>query len=157
MNITQKLLAETVRRFGSKRGEWPLWRRFFLSLFIAFNHSCRQDWLAVQREVNPADTEFLQRYSGGLEEIAVSDGLQRRLQAIAARPQQGVTQSRLPLEATKHIPFWQLSFASAMASAILGVAIGAGGYVDEFSDPDVSYMEISMAYDVSDWLAEGSQ
>ncbi len=155
MNITQKFLAKTVQRFGSERSEWPLWSRFWLGLFIALNHDCRQDWQALQRKVNSADTEFVQRYLNGVEELAVSDGLQRRLQAIAARPQQAVAQS--PAQLAKHVSFWKLSFASAMASAILGVVIGAGGYVDEFSDPDVSYMEISMAYDVSDWLAEGSQ
>jgi hypothetical protein len=156
VNISQKLLASTVHGFGAERSMWPRWRRFLLGLFIALNRPCRQDWQALENSARVADAVLTQRYVTAVDELAVSDAMSKRLQAISARPQYRASLSQTPI-VSKPIPFWSLSFASAMASAILGVVIGAGGYVDEFSDPSVAYMEISMAYDVSDWLAEGSQ
>ncbi len=149
----QKFLANTLRNFGSNRNTWPRWRQFLLSICIALSDACRQDWQAAQRKVNAADTALAQTYVDGIAELTVSSVMTRRLHTITAQPQcrTGLASESGVMKAK--MPFWQISCASAMASAVLGVALGAGGYVAEFTDSDVAYLETSMTYEVSDWLA----
>ena len=151
MNLAQNLLVNTVQRFGNVRGAWPLWRRFLLGIFTMFDRACRQESNGVLSKA-AGDSTLCKHYVEGVAELAVSDAMQRRLQAITAIPQQSRSRGK-----AGGFPFWQISFASAMASALLGVVLGAGGYVDEFSDTDSVYLEASMTYEVSDWLAGDAQ
>ncbi|AMO69201.1 hypothetical protein DOK_06607 [gamma proteobacterium BDW918] len=153
MNIMQKFLANTLRNFGSNRNTWPRWRQFLLSICTALSDACRQDWQAAQSKVNAADTALAQTYIDGVAELAVSSAMARRLHKITAQPQCRAELASEPGVMKTKMPFWQIGFASAMASAVLGVALGAGGYVAELSDFDAAYLETSMTYEVSDWLA----
>ncbi|WP_320837897.1 hypothetical protein [Zhongshania sp.] len=157
MNIMQKFLANTLRNFGSNRDTWPRWRQVMFGICTALNDACRQDWQAAQRKVNAADTVLAQTYVDGIAELAVSSAMARRLHTITAQPQCRAGLASEPGVIKAKMPFWQISFASAMASAVLGVALGAGGYVPELSDTDVAYLETSMTYEVSDWLAGDTQ
>ena len=147
MNIMQKFLTNTLRNFGSNRNTWPRWRQFLLSICTALSDACRQDWQAAQSKVNAADTALAQTYIDGVAELAVSSAMARRLHTITAQPQCRAELASEPGVMKTKMPFWQISFA------VLGVALGAGGYVAELSDTDVAYLETSMTYEVSDWLA----
>lgn len=156
MNRMQLFLANTMQRYGRDRLAWPLWRRCLLSVFSLLNLACRQDWQAAQDQVNASDTAFRQAYNDGVAELDVSSALARRLNTITAQAQYGNAAQSGQQYYERELRFWQISFASAMASAMLGVVIGAGGYVEVLSDADVVYLETSMNYEVSDWLGGDS-
>jgi len=147
VNTSQTLLARAIRHYGAQFGAWPLLLRPLLGLVILCSRRSRQQWQAAQRKAETANTDLLQAYADGISELSPSDTLQRRLQAIAARPQLRSTKAVTPM------PFWRISLASAMASALLGLVLGAGGMLDEFSDSDSLYLESAMNYEVSNWLA----
>ena len=84
-------------------------------------------------------------YANTLPELEPSAGLQARLASIA--------QPRKQLVREPFIPVWRWSFATAMASALLGVVLGAGGYFADYTDPDIYTFDATASYEVSNWIA----
>ncbi|MEX1669049.1 hypothetical protein AB4876_08990 [Zhongshania guokunii] len=147
MNISQTLFGRAIQHYGAQLGGWPRMLWPLLGLLLLCSRRRRQQWQLAQREAEVENSNLLQDYADGMSELSPSDTLQRRLQAIAAHPQLRSAKAPNPL------PFWRISLASAMASALLGLVLGAGGMLDEFSDSDSVYLESAMNYEVSNWLA----
>lgn len=153
MNRVQKALEATVQCYGSDISAWPRWRRFLLRVFIMLSRNCHQDWQTIKTQANKDEAALVQDYCDNLTELAISDAMARRLQAITEQPQRAVALARVGRVTEGGARFWQISFASAAASVLLGVALGAGGYVEVFSDSEVAYLNVTITYEVSDWLA----
>ncbi|WP_339674911.1 hypothetical protein [uncultured Zhongshania sp.] len=140
MTSAEQIFSALLTRYGANADHWPFLYRVLLPLFLRLD-ACAAQW----REAQAEERAIRALYKTDLPELTPSTALRARLVAIAQLPSKT---AREP-----YIPVWRLSFAAAMASALLGVVLGAGGYFADYADPDDYVFETTASYEVSDWIA----
>ncbi|WP_269619776.1 hypothetical protein [Zhongshania sp. BJYM1] len=140
MTLVERLFSGLIARHGTRSVQWPYLLRILLPVFLSIE-SCSRCWRAAQVE----EEGLRNVYANTLPELEPSAGLQARLASIA--------QPRKQLVREPFIPVWRWSFATAMASALLGVVLGAGGYFADYTDPDTYTFDATASYEVSNWIA----
>ncbi|CAA0097738.1 hypothetical protein [Zhongshania aliphaticivorans] len=141
MILTERIFSALIARHGADTARWPFIYRLLLPVFLG-SEACLLLWREAQLDEN----RLRGLYKDELPELEPSAALQTRLAAIARPRRQPVRESFMPV--------WRLSFTAAMASALLGVVLGAGGYFADYTDPDDAYtFDVSTSYEVSNWIA----
>ena len=140
--ISSDLLRAKVARYGQEFHRWPRLWRWYVGMACRMNAETQQHFQALLQEEC--------RYSAVLRElndITPSEALQKRLAAISERPRPQ------PISA-RQTPLWRLSMSTALASVMLGFALGAGGILVPDDSLAESYLDNSATvYEVSSWLA----
>lgn len=140
MTLVDRLFSGLIARHGTRSEQWPYLLRLLLPVFLSIE-SCSRCWQAAQIE----EDHLKNLYANSLTVLEPSGGLKARLAAIA--------QPRKQLVREPFIPVWRWSVATAMASALLGVVLGAGGYFADYTDLDTYTLDATASYEVSNWIA----
>ena len=140
MILAVRIFSALLARHGADAAHWPFWLRLLLPAFLCLD-SCSLRW----REAQADERRLRALYKSDVQELEPSEALQARLAAIARPRRQPVRESFMPM--------WRMSFAAAMASALLGVVLGAGGYFADYTDPDTYTFDATSSYEVSNWIA----
>lgn len=140
MKRVERIFSALIARYGADAAAWPFIYRLFLPVILT-SQVCASLW----REAQIDDAHLRGLYKNTLSELEPSAALQARLATIASPRQQPIRESFMPV--------WRLSFTAAMASALLGVALGAGGYLADYTDPDTYTFDATASYEVSNWIA----
>lgn len=141
MTLAEQIFSALLARHGADVSRWPFLARMLLPVFLRMD-SCAQRWQDARRE----ESELAKWYQDIVPDLEPSAALQVRLASIA------LPGKRLPREPS-FTPPWRLSFAAAMASALLGVLLGASGYFADYTDPDIYAFDATATYEVSNWIA----
>lgn len=140
MTLAVRIFAALLARHGADAAHWPLLLRLLLPAFLCLD-SCSLRWHKAQDE----ERSLRALYKSDVQDLEPSVALQARLAAIARPRRQPLRESFMPM--------WRMSFAAAMASALLGVVLGAGGYFADYTDPDTYTFDATASYEVSNWIA----
>ncbi|MEX1666817.1 hypothetical protein [Zhongshania arctica] len=141
MTLAEQIFSALLARHGADASHWPFLARLLLPVFLRID-SCALRWQDARCE----ESELAKWYQDIVPDLEPSAALQVRLANIA------LPGERLPREPS-FTPPWRLSFAAAMASALLGVLLGASGYFADYTDPDIYIFDATATYEVSNWIA----
>ncbi|CAA0094260.1 Uncharacterised protein [Zhongshania aliphaticivorans] len=140
MTVLNKTFSVLVARYGGNSAQWPAVFRWLLPVFLTVD-SCSSLWAETQAE----ERKLSALYRDEFPTLEPSDAFRARLSTIAVPRRQVVKEAFMPV--------WRLSFATAMASALLGVVLGAGGYFADYSESDIYSFDATASYEVSNWIA----
>ena len=144
MNLLEGLFCQCLVRYGSDAGQWPALANVYRRAALVLSENCRQRWRDTARE----DAALTALCRGGMPELDVDGALMARLQRIPNRHPRA-------FRARPLLPGWRTGLVTAMASAVLGIAIGYSGLIE--SGDEALYRELVADYQVSVWLAEQEQ
>jgi hypothetical protein len=141
----QSGFSTLLARYGTRREDWPRRYRLVLPLLLSIPAN-RDSWSALAAEEKALENLF-QCESGGLE---MSSALMQRLAVISERPQQNVLREPAndELALRRLLP---IGVSTAMASLVLGVAVGFSDVSAPLFGDDAQYVDLG-SVEASAWL-----